>query len=117
MKCKSTGGRLWASPELSFTSLQQKGKSNPACNESSSCCLMLALLLEGWEAEKITQPGMETPVRNHPTAEPERPPTHRAGMSQWKPSVTPVLASSDTLQLFDGKHLSAAINPLGMLTA
>lgn len=56
---------------------------------------------------------MEMPVRNHPAAEPERPPTHRPGMFQWKPTVTPAPASSDTLQLFDGKHLSAAINPLG----
>lgn len=102
-------------PELSFTPLQQKRKSNPACKESSSCCLMLALLLDGWEAEEITHPGMELPVRNHQTA--ERPPTHRPGMFQWKPSVTPVPASSDTLQLFDGKHLSVAINLLGMLTA
>lgn len=78
---------------------------------------MLALLPGGWEAEKITHPEMEMPVRNHPTAEPERPPTHRPGMFQGKPSVTPVPASSDTLQLFDGKHLSVAINPLGMLTA
>lgn len=91
------------SHQFSFTPLQQKEKRNAACNESSSCCLMLALLLGGWEAEEIPHPGMEMPVKNHPTAEPERPPTHRAGMLQWEASVTPVAASSDTLQLFDGK--------------
>lgn len=93
-------------PELSFTSLQWKGKSNPTCNESNSCCLLLALLLGNWKAEEITHPEMEMPVRNHQATEPARTPTHRPGMFHLKLSVILALASSDTLMLFDGKLFS-----------
>ena len=93
-------------PKLSFTSLQRRGKSNSACNESNSCCLLLALLLGNWKAEETTDPEMEMPVRNHQATEPARTPTHRPGMFHLKPSVILVLASSDTLKLFDGKLLS-----------
>lgn len=92
-------------PELSFTSLERKGKSNPPCNESNSCCLLLALLLGNWKAEEITHPEMEMPVGNHQATEPVRTPTHRPGIFHLKPSVILVLASSDTLKLFDGKLL------------
>lgn len=93
-------------PEFSFTPLQWKENSNPACNESNSSCLLLALLLGNWKAEEIIHPEMETPVRNHQATEPARTLTHRPGMFHLKPSVILVLASSDTLKLFDGKLLS-----------
>lgn len=68
--------------------------------------MLLALLLGNWKAEEITHPKMEMPVRSHQATEPGRTPTHRPGMFHLKPSVILVLASSDTLKLFDGKLLS-----------